>query len=97
VSGWTLAFRLPSGTSLSSRWNGSYPDTNTGNGGQVTVTNDGWDATVTAGGSVTVGFVTGATGQAGAPTGCTIDGVACQAGGRTSRTARTPPTTTPTR
>ena len=85
VSGWTLAFRLPSGTSLSSLWNGSYTVTNTtGPGDQVTVTSDGWDATVTPGGSVTVGFVTSATGQAGAPTGCTIDGVACQAGGSTA-------------
>lgn len=80
VSGWTLAFRLPSGTSLSSLWNGSDTD----NGEQVTVTNDGWDATVPAGGSVTVGFVTSATGQAGVPTDCTIDGVACQASGATA-------------
>ena len=83
VSGWTLAFRLPSGTSLSSLWNGSA----TVSGGQVTVTNDGWDATVAAGGSVTVGFVTSATGQAGAPTDCTIDGVACQAGGSGAATS----------
>lgn len=84
VTGWTLVFQLPSGTSLSSLWNGSYtvthPGTHPGSGGQVTVTNDGWDATVKAGGSVTVGFVTSATGQAGAPTDCTINGVACQAG-----------------
>ena len=91
VSGWTLAFRLPSGTSLSSLWNGSYAVS----GGQVTVTNDGWDATVTAGGSVTVGFVTSATGQAGAPTDCTIDGVACQPGG-SGATASPAATASPT-
>jgi Cellulose binding domain len=76
VTGWTLAFRLPAGTTLSSLWNGSY----TGNGGQVTVTNDGWDATVSAGGSVTVGFVTSSPGQAGAPGDCTINGLPCQGG-----------------
>jgi Cellulose binding domain len=76
VPGWTLAFRLPAGTSLSSLWNGSYTDS----GGQVTVTSDGWDATVKAGGSVTVGFVTSSGGQAGPPSDCTINGVACQAG-----------------
>ena len=77
ASGWTLAFTLPSGTSLSSLWNGS----DAVSGGRVTVTNDSWDATVRAGGSVTVGFVTSSTGQAGAPTNCTINGVACQAVG----------------
>ena len=45
ASGWTLAFTLPSGTSLSSLWNGSAAVS----GGQVTVTNDSWDATVKAG------------------------------------------------
>jgi hypothetical protein len=91
VSGWTLAFRLPAGTSLASLWNGSYTASYTGSGGQVTVTNDGWDATVQAGGSVTVGFVTSASGQAGAPADCTINGVACQAGG--SGTPTSPATT----
>ena len=40
VSGWTLSFQLPAGTSLSSLWNGSH----TVNGGQVTVTTDSWDS-----------------------------------------------------
>jgi len=77
VTGWTLAFTLPTGTALSSLWGGSYTD----DGGQVTVKNDSWDVTVAPGGTVTVGFVTAASGAAGQPAGCTINGAACQAGG----------------
>ncbi|HEX8007323.1 MAG TPA: cellulose binding domain-containing protein [Trebonia sp.] len=76
VTGWTLAFRLPSGTSLSSLWNGSFTD----RGGQVTVTNDSWDATIAAGGSISVGFVARSSGQAGQPADCTINGVSCSGG-----------------
>ena len=77
VTGWTLAFTLPKGTALTSLWDGSYID----DGGQVTVTADSWDATVGPGAAVTVGFVTQASGAAGQPAGCTINGAPCQAGG----------------
>jgi hypothetical protein len=83
VTGWALGFTLPSGTSLSSLWNGSY----TGNGGQVTVTSDSWDATISPGSSVTVGFVTKSSGQAGQPADCTINGAACQGGTAASPSA----------
>jgi cellulase/cellobiase CelA1 len=61
VTGWTLAFGLPDGTSVSSLWDGSYTD----DAGQVTVTSDSWDATIQPGGSVSVGFVASSAGQAG--------------------------------
>ena len=77
VTGWTLAFTLPEGTAVSSLWDGSYAD----DGGQVTVKNDSWDATVAPGGTVTVGFVTAASAAAGQPAGCTINGAPCQPGG----------------
>ncbi|HEX4093762.1 MAG TPA: cellulose binding domain-containing protein [Trebonia sp.] len=77
AAGWTLAFRLPAGTSVSSLWDGAYTD----DAGQVTVTSDGWDATVAPGASVTVGFVTASAGQAGQPADCLINGASCQAGG----------------
>ena len=76
VTGWTLAFTLPSGTSLSSLWNGTYTDS----GGHVTVKSDDWDASIAPGGNVTVGFVTASSGQAGQPAGCTINGAPCQGG-----------------
>jgi hypothetical protein len=75
VSGWSLGFRLPGGTSVSSLWDGSYTD----NAGQVTVTSLSWDNTIPAGESVAVGFVTTSAGQAGQPTGCTINGASCEA------------------
>jgi hypothetical protein len=76
VSGWTLGFQLPAGTSISSLWDGSYTD----DGGQVTVTSDSWDSTIQPGGSVSVGFVTTSAGQAGQPSDCTINGASCQGG-----------------
>ena len=76
VSGWTLDFQLPDGTSISSLWDGSYTD----DGGQVTVTSDSWDSTIQPGGSVSVGFVTTSAGEAGQPSDCTINGASCQGG-----------------
>jgi hypothetical protein len=84
ATGWTLAFTLPNGTTLASLWNGSYTD----KGGHVTVTNDDWDATLKPGVTVTVGFEAKASGKAGQPAGCTINGTACQAGA--AGTAGTP-------
>jgi hypothetical protein len=77
IPGWKLAFNLPAGASLSSLWDGSYTHT----GSQVSVTSDSWDATIAPGGSVSVGFVTKSSGQAGQPANCTIDGASCQSGG----------------
>jgi chitinase len=77
VTGWTLGFMLPKGTTLSSLWNGSYTDY----GDQVTVTSDGWDGTVQPGGTVTVGFVTASSGEPVQPANCTVNGAPCQAGG----------------
>ena len=90
VTGWTLTFRLPAGTTLSSLWDGSYTD----NGGLVTVTDDSWDATVSPGATVTVGFVTKSAGTAGQPASCTINGVACAGGSGTA--PGTSPTAAPT-
>jgi len=92
VTGWTLAFRLPDGTSVTSLWNGAYTD----DAGQVTVTSDSWDATLEPGGSVAVGFVTSSAGPAGQPADCLINGASCQAGGSPapSATASTAPTAT---
>jgi hypothetical protein len=76
VAGWTLAFDLPGGTSLSSLWDGSYKD----DAGQVSVTSDSWDAAIAPGKSVLVGFVTKSSGQAAQPAGCTISGESCRGG-----------------
>jgi Cellulose binding domain len=86
VSGWTLSFQLPSGTSVTSLWNGSY----TVSGATVTVTADSWDADLAPGSSQSVGFETAASGSAGPPAGCLINGAACQAGAPAPTTSPTP-------
>jgi hypothetical protein len=93
VNGWTLAFTLPTGTSLTSLWDGSYTDDK----GQVTVTSDSWDAAVAPGAAVTVGFEATATGTADQPADCTINGVPCQGGiGGAAPTTGVPTTGVPT-
>ncbi|MFD6183737.1 cellulose binding domain-containing protein [Streptomyces goshikiensis] len=100
---WTLEFDLPTGTSLALLWNGEQ----TVSGQHVTVKPPQWDtAGLAPGASVTVGFVTAAGQDAGAPTGCLINKEKCSAGtgatpspsGRptTAPTATTRPTVTPT-
>jgi Cellulose binding domain len=95
TAGWTLGFRLPSGASLSSLWNG----TDEVSGGQVTVTNAGWDGTIEPGAAANVGLVV--EGSAAAPQDCTIDGAPCEPGGGstgspTPSASATVPTPTPT-
>jgi Cellulose binding domain/Glycosyl hydrolases family 18 len=74
LSGWTLEFDLPSGTTVSSLWNGKVARS----GDHITVTPEGWNASIPAHGSVTVGFVASAgSGKAAAPTACTINDEKC--------------------
>ena len=63
AAGWTLGFRLPGGASLTSLWNG----TDEVSGGQVTVTNAGWDGAIEPGAAANVGLVV--EGSAAAPAG----------------------------
>ncbi|MFJ4922087.1 cellulose binding domain-containing protein [Streptomyces sp. NPDC088725] len=75
-SDWTLTFDLPAGTEISSLWNGEH----TVDGQHVTVTPQSWNKELAPGQSVTIGFVTAASGDdemAAAPTGCVIDGATC--------------------
>ncbi|MFI6052990.1 cellulose binding domain-containing protein [Streptomyces violascens] len=109
LADWTLEFDLPAGTALSSLWNGDQ----TVKGQHITVKPPSWDkAGLAAGRSVTVGFVTSASGTAGDPTGCLIDQEKCsvdtgatprpsgrpteQPTPKPSQSASTRPTTKPT-
>ncbi|WP_149184705.1 cellulose binding domain-containing protein [Streptomyces sp. TRM49041] len=75
-SGWTLEFDLPAGTRVNSLWNGDH----TVDGQHVTVKPASWNRELAPGASVTVGFVTGASGgTAGDPAGCLINEVRCSA------------------
>jgi Cellulose binding domain len=80
VSGWTLKFQLPRGTSITSLWDGTYSHED----GQVTVKNASWDASIAPGGSVSIGFETASTGT---PSGCSINGAACQSGNASANVA----------
>ncbi|WP_367322868.1 cellulose binding domain-containing protein [Streptomyces sp. HUAS ZL42] len=93
---WTLEFDLPSGSRLSSLWNAE----SSVSGQHVTVKPPKWDTDgLSAGESVTVGFVVNGTGN---PTGCLIGGAKCSAddgatpepSGRPTQSAT--PTATPT-
>ena len=73
VKGWSLAFTLPSGQSITSGWNATYSPTT----GQVTATNAAYNGTIPAGGSVTIGYQATHTGGSGAPTSFTLNGSTC--------------------
>ncbi|MFB7597861.1 glycosyl hydrolase family 18 protein [Streptomyces sp. NPDC056160] len=74
VSGWTLEFDLPAGVSLSGNYNGDA----TVSGRHVSVKNAFYNANVPAGGSTEpYSYWFTATGTAGAPTGCTVNGDKC--------------------
>ncbi|WP_234461021.1 cellulose binding domain-containing protein, partial [Streptomyces sp. MBT51] len=64
-SGWTLEFDLPAGTRIDSLWNGEH----TVSGDHVTVRPASWNKDLAPGASVTIGFVTAATGTAADPLG----------------------------
>lgn len=98
-SDWTLQFDLPAGVRIDSLWNGVH----TVDGRRVTVKPESWNRQLTAGASITVGFVTSGPDAPGDPTGCRINGVKCSvdqgatAGPSGRPTVRpTPPTAAPT-
>ncbi|MGW1773818.1 cellulose binding domain-containing protein [Streptomyces sp. NPDC002104] len=99
-TGWTLEFDLPAGTAIDSLWNASH----TVSGRHVTVKPAAWNRELAAGSSVTIGFVTRASGTPGNPTACRINGATCSAdqaptpppGGRPTTAPTTAPTAAPT-
>ncbi|WP_318209953.1 cellulose binding domain-containing protein [Streptomyces sp. SJL17-1] len=90
-SDWTLEFDLPAGTTIGSLWNGEH----TVSGSHVTVKPASWNKQLAPGGSVTVGFVTSAAGQAGDPANCLINKATCSAGGTAPTPSGRPTTTAP--
>lgn len=76
VSGWRLAFTLPSGQTVTNAWNATI----TPAGGAVTAANVSYNAAIPAGGSTSFGFQATHTGNAAAPTGFTLNGSACSIG-----------------
>ncbi|KUL27316.1 GH12 family glycosyl hydrolase domain-containing protein [Actinoplanes awajinensis] len=85
VNGWTLGFAFPSGQKLASGWNGTWTQTGT----SVTVTDAGWNKSLAAGSTVTLGFNGTWSGGNAVPTTFSLNGVTCGA------TATTAPSATP--
>ncbi|WP_406335955.1 cellulose binding domain-containing protein [Streptomyces sp. NBC_00203] len=73
IDGWSLAFTLPAGQTITSGWNAGYLPAS----GQVTARNVAHNATVAPGASVDIGFQATHTGNAAPPSSYTLNGTAC--------------------
>ncbi|PZG15011.1 esterase [Micromonospora craterilacus] len=73
VNGWSLAFTLPGGQTITNGWNATYSPTS----GAVTARNVSYNATIAANGSVSIGFQANHTGNSGRPTSFTLNGTPC--------------------
>jgi poly(hydroxyalkanoate) depolymerase family esterase len=73
VNGWSLAFTLPGGQTITSGWNASYSPAS----GEVTARDAGFNAAIPPNGSVGIGFQADHTGNTAAPTSFTLNGMSC--------------------
>jgi poly(hydroxyalkanoate) depolymerase family esterase len=73
VNGWSLAFTLPGGQTITSGWNASYSPAS----GQVTARDAGFNAAIPPNGSVGIGFQANHTGNTAPPTSFTLNGMSC--------------------
>ncbi|MDP9793273.1 poly(3-hydroxybutyrate) depolymerase [Catenuloplanes nepalensis] len=73
VNGWTVAFTLPAGQTVTNGWNATYAPAS----GRVTATNAGHNAQLPPGASVSFGFQATHTGDSAAPSGYSLNGAAC--------------------
>lgn len=85
LTGWTLVFTLPSGTSLGSYWDALV----TANGsGKYTAVNREYNGDLAPGTSASFGWVSAGTGT---PSTCTLNGGSCEGGGTPPGDDTTPP------
>ncbi|MFI5933181.1 PHB depolymerase family esterase [Actinoplanes sp. NPDC051494] len=73
ISGWTLAFTLPQGQTITSGWNASY----TPSAGAVKATNATYNAQLAPGASTGIGFQATHTGNTAPPSAFTLNGATC--------------------
>lgn len=73
INGWTLAFTLPSGQSITSGWSATYSPSS----GQVSARNVDYNATIAPGATIEIGFQANHSGNTAEPTAFTLNGVAC--------------------
>ncbi|MGC4897090.1 extracellular catalytic domain type 1 short-chain-length polyhydroxyalkanoate depolymerase [Micromonospora sp. DT31] len=76
VNGWSLAFTLPAGQTVTGGWNATYAPAS----GAVTARNVSYNAAIPPGGSVTIGFQANHTGDTGRPAAFTLNGSPCATG-----------------
>ncbi len=73
INGWTLAFNLPSGQSITSGWGATYSPSS----GQVSARNVDYNAAIAPGATINIGFQATTSGNTAEPTAFTLNGVAC--------------------
>ena len=73
VDGWSLAFTLPSGQSITNSWNASL----SGSSGAVTAHNMSYNGSIPAGGSQSFGYQGTYTGSFAKPSAFSLNGTAC--------------------
>jgi cellulase/cellobiase CelA1 len=73
VNGWKLTFTFPGDQKITSAWNGVESQT----GENVTITNESYNATITAGGSTQLGFQGTWTSNDTSPASFALNGVSC--------------------
>jgi len=73
VNGWSLAFALPGGQTITSGWNATYSPA----AGQVTARNVGHNTVIAPNGSVTIGFQATHTGNTAGPASFALNGTTC--------------------
>lgn len=76
INGWSLAFALPAGQSITSGWNAVYSPTS----GAVTARNTPSNSAIAPGANVSIGFQATHTGNADSPTSFSLNGTACTHG-----------------
>jgi poly(3-hydroxybutyrate) depolymerase len=75
-NGWTVAFTLPTGQTITNGWNATYSPTS----GRVTATNVSYNAGLAPGASISFGFQATHTGNSGPPTAYALNGSTCIVG-----------------
>jgi poly(hydroxyalkanoate) depolymerase family esterase len=73
IDGWSLAFSLPGGQTITSGWNAAYSP----NSGQVTARNAAHNGVIPPNGSVGIGFQAGHTGDTAGAASFTLNGTPC--------------------
>ncbi|AEV82093.1 glycosyl hydrolase [Actinoplanes sp. SE50] len=92
IDGWTLRFAFPSGQRLASGWSGTWTQT----GATVTVTDAGWNRSIAAGATVSLGFNGTLGGPNAIPDAFVVNGMTCGTTPAATKTATAATTKTAT-